>query len=244
MAKISAPLSNKLSEKKDIIDTIKSYANPEKKNVLQHFFKTGKGQYGEGDIFLGIVVPLQRTIAKQYARLPPSRVKQLLISKIHEHRLIALFILIEQFQKGDEKIKKDIYDLYLSHTRHINNWDLVDLSAPQIVGTYLENRDTKILTQLATSDLLWDRRIAILATFSFIKKQQFVETLKIAQLLLHDEHDLIHKAVGWMLREVGKRGGEKEELAFLDTFSKQMPRTMLRYAIERLPEKKRKYYLT
>jgi len=226
-----------------IYSVIQSFADPKKALILQRFFKTGKGEYGEGDVFLGIVVPTQRKIAKQFATLPRNEIEKLLVSKVHEHRLIALLILIEQFEKSDEIVKNIIYNFYLSHTKYINNWDLVDLSAYHIVGAYLEKKDRRILYDLAKSKLLWDRRIAILSTFYFIRKGEFEDTILIAKILLHDTHDLIQKAVGWMLREVGKRGGEKEELIFLDKYAHKMPRTMLRYAIERLPEDKKSTYL-
>ncbi len=226
-----------------IYSVIDSFADAQKAHTLQRFFKTGKGEYGEGDVFLGIVVPTQRKIAKQFSTLSLDEIEKLLTSKIHEHRLIALLILIEQFNKGNEKVQNTIYKFYLSHTKHINNWDLVDLSAHHIVGAYLEKKDRKILYEHAKSKLLWDRRIAILSTFYFIKKGDFKDTLQIAKILLHDSHDLIQKAVGWMLREVGKRGGEKEEVDFLDAYAHEMPRTMLRYAIERLPQEKRAKYL-
>lgn len=227
-----------------IYSTIQSFADPKKAFILQRFFKTGKGQYGEGDIFLGIVVPTQIKIAKQFSTLPLKEIEALLTSKIHEHRLIALLILIEQFQKGDEKVKNTIYHFYLSHTKYINNWDLVDLSAYHIVGAYLDDKKERvILSHMARSQNLWDRRIAILSTFSFIKKGAYKDTIDIAKILLHDSHDLIQKAVGWMLREMGKRGREKEEMDFLNTHAHKMPRTMLRYAIERFPKEKRDKYL-
>jgi len=210
--------------------------------VLQRFFKTGKGQYGEGDIFLGLKVPVQRTLAKRYMDLPPADVVELLQSKIHEHRLTALLIWVLRYQKADEREQKAIYKLYLKHRNFINNWDLVDLSAPAIVGNWLLDNDRAILYKLANSKRLWNKRIAILATFEFIRHGQADDTFKIAEILLYDSHDLIHKAVGWMLREVGKRLGQATEQTFLDKHYRQMPRTMLRYAIERFsPALKRKY---
>jgi 3-methyladenine DNA glycosylase AlkD len=210
--------------------------------VLQRFFKTGKGQYGEGDIFLGLKVPVQRTLAKRYMDLPPADVVELLQSKIHEHRLTALLIWVLRYQKADEREQKAIYKLYLKHRNFINNWDLVDLSAPAIVGNWLLDNDRAILYKLANSKRLWNKRIAILATFEFIRHGQADDTFKIAEILLNDPHDLIHKAVGWMLREVGKRLGQATEQTFLDKHYRQMPRTMLRYAIERFsPALKRKY---
>jgi 3-methyladenine DNA glycosylase AlkD len=221
---------------------LKNLRNPEKAKVLQKFFKTGKNQYGEGDIFLGINVPEQRKIAKKYSDLTLKELKKLLSSKIHEHRLTSLLILIIKFNKTDEHGKKEIVNFYLNNTNYINNWDLVDLSADKILGKYLLDKDKSILYKLAKSDNLWERRIAIISTFAFIKNNNFKDTLKIAELLLEDDHDLIHKAVGWMLREIGKRDQKIEEI-FLKKHYKKMPRTMLRYAIERFDENKRKFYL-
>ena len=218
--------------------------NPAKAEVLQRFFKTGKGQYGEGDIFLGIMVPEQRSLVNKYWRgLNLSDLKKLLASRYHEHRLIALLAAVKKYQKGGEGEREKIYRFYLSQTDRINNWDLVDLSAPNIVGEELLDQDRNILYRLAKSKKLGERRIAILATFTFIRKGESRDALALAKALLADKHDLIHKACGWMLREVGKRCGEKHLLRFLDTHHKNMPRTMLRYAIERLPESLRKHYL-
>ena len=206
------------------------------------FFKTGKGEYGEGDVFLGITVPEQRKIAKKYFNLSLNNLKILISSKIHEYRLISLFILINKYKKSDNKDKKKIFNFYLKNTKCINNWDLVDISAPNIVGDYLLSKDKKILYKLAKSKNLWERRISIISTFRFIRENQFKDTLKISEILLNDEHDLIHKAVGWMLREIGKRDQKIEE-KFLKKYYKTMPRTMLRYAIEKFEENKRKSYL-
>lgn len=225
---------------------IKNSADPKKAEILQRFFKTGKGQYGEGDIFLGLMVPQQRLLVKKYAAdLSLVDLDKLIKSKIHEERLIALLILVRQFQEADRNpaAQKTIYNFYLSHTARINNWDLVDLSAPKIVGAYLRNKGKSILYKLAKSKNLWERRIAVLATFDSIYLGHPDEALNICHALLNDEHDLINKATGWMLREVGKRCGEKYLLDFLDKHAARMPRTMLRYAIERLPEKKHLYYL-
>jgi 3-methyladenine DNA glycosylase AlkD len=211
--------------------------------VLQRFFKTGKGQYGEGDIFLGIKVPGQRTLAKQYRDLPISDVITLLQSKIHEYRLTALLILIQKYKTADNKARKTIFNLYLKHRKWLNNWDLVDLSAPNIVGDYLRDKDREVLYKLAKSKGLWDKRIAILATFEFIKAGDAKDTFGIAEILLNDKHDLIHKAVGWMLREAGKRIGQSTEEIFLKQHYHHMPRTMLRYAIERFPEPLKKKYM-
>ena len=217
-------------------------ANSEQAINLQRFFKTGKGQYGEGDIFLGIKVPEQRKLAKLYSDLPVKEAEELLQSKIHEQRLTALFILINHYKKGTEEDKKLIFDLYLKNAKKVNNWDLVDLSAPNIVGDYLLDKNREILYNLAKSTNLWEKRISILATYTFIKNNQYTETIKISEILLNDTHDLIHKAVGWMLREVGKKNQEVEE-DFLLKYHKKMPRTMLRYAIEKFDEDKRKFYM-
>lgn len=222
---------------------LKKISDPDKAKGAQRFFKTAPGQYGAGDKFIGITVPEVRKIAKRFSDLNLSEVLNLLSSPIHEERLCALFILLSQFKKGDEKTKQKIYQVYLKNYKFINNWDLVDLSAPNIVGAYLSDKPKDILYKLAKSKNLWQKRIAILATFYDIYNQKAEETLKISKILLHDEHDLIHKAVGWMLREVGKRVDEKILLKFLDQNYKTMPRTMLRYAIERLPEKLRLDYL-
>ena len=229
----------------DLLNDFKKLANKEKAKLLQGFFKTGKGEYGEGDIFLGLVVPEQRKLAKKYPNLSLDYLQELLNSKIHEHRLTALFILISQYKKVSEKQKELIYKLYLRNTKNINNWDLIDLSSPNIVGDYLYNHksEQKILYELARSKSLWERRIAILATFMFIKYNKFDHTLKLAEILLKDKHDLIHKAVGWALRELGKKD-EKLLCKFLDKHKAEMPRTMLRYSIEKFPEEKRKYYLS
>ena len=219
-------------------------ANPEKAKVLWGFFKTGPGQYGEGDVFLGIVVPDSRKIAKKYAALAIGGVLTLLKSKIHEEWLISLFILISKFEKGDIQTKENIFRLYLKHTAFINNWDLIDLSAYKIVGAYLENRPKKILYKLARSESLWERRISIIARFHFIKEGKYEDTFAIVRILLRDSEDLIHKAAGWMLREVGKRCSEEAEEVFLRKHLEEIPRTMLRYAIERFGSEKRRQYLT
>ena len=221
---------------------IKKQGNASHAKTMQRFFKTGKGEYGEGDIFVGLKVPVQRQIAKQFSDLSLSDIQQLLKSKIHEERLTSLFILIDQYQKADENKKEKIFSFYLKNRKHINNWDLVDLSAPKIVGKHLLNRDKNILIEFAHSQNLWEKRISILSTYTFIKNGNFDTTIQIAKILLNDDHDLIHKAVGWMLREMGKI-----DLATLETFLKKhykkMPRTMLRYAIEKFPKGKRKKYL-
>ncbi len=221
---------------------LKSKASPETAKNLQRFFKTGPGEYGEGDIFLGLKVGGSREIAKKYQDLSLKETEKLLHSKIHEERLVALLILIHKFQTDKEDLKEKIFKLYLKNTKYINNWDLIDLSAHKIIGEYLRNKSKKILYKLAKSENLWERRIAVLSTFHFIGNNEFKESLKISKLLLKDQHDLIHKAVGWMLREIGKRSLAAEE-KFLKIHYKKMPRTMLRYAIERFPEKKRQAYL-
>lgn len=226
----------------NILREIKKCENKEKAKILLRFFKTGKGEYGEGDIFLGIIVPEQRAIARKFKDISFSEVQKLLNSNIHEHRMIALLILIEKYKRADELEKEKIFKLYLKNTKNINNWDLVDLSCPQIVGDFLLSKDRSILYSFAKSKNLWERRIAIISTFAFIRDNQFADTFKIAEMLLDDEHDLLHKAVGWMLRETGKRD-EKKEKEFIDKHCADMPRTMLRYSIERLSEKDRKKYL-
>ncbi len=218
-------------------------ANNERAEKSAYYFKTGKGQYGFGDVFLGVSVPAQRVVAKKYKALPLKQVEQLLKSKIHEERLTASIILVEQFKKGNEETRHQIYDFYMANTAYINNWDIVDGSAPYIVGGWLQDKDRRVLLKLAKSKLLWDRRIAIMATFPFIREGDATWTFKIAELLLHDQGDLIHKAVGWMLREVGNSCGHDVEEKFLKRHYKTMPRTMLRYAIEKFDEPKRQQYL-
>ena len=226
----------------EIRKKIQKLADKDKAKILQGFFKTGPGEYGEGDVFLGIAVPVLRKLSREYDGIGIKDALPLLQSSIHEERLLALFLFIRAYSEGDDVVKKSIYGLYLKNTRFINNWDLVDLSAPNIVGAYLTDRSRRPLYALAKSRDLWKRRIAILSTFTFIKRNEFSDTLRISGMLLTDEHDLIHKAVGWMLREVGKRDLSAEE-KFLQRHYKSMPRTMLRYAIERFPEAKRQKYL-
>ena len=225
-----------------IKNELQSHKNEAKAKILSGFFKIGKGQYGEGDVFLGIAVPVTREIAKKYLDMGFADIHKLLLSKIHEERLSALMILAEKYKKSDSKSKKLIAEFYLHNTKNINNWDLVDSSADKILGNYLVDKDKLILYKLAKSPNLWEKRISIVSTFAFIKNNQFSDTIKIAKMLLNDWHDLIQKAVGWMLREMGK-SDEKELLKFLDKHCKIMPRTMLRYAIERLDEKKKKFYM-
>jgi len=230
---------NQLSE---LQEEVKKIADPQRAKFLSGYFKTGKGEYGEGDIFLGITVPVSRQFARKYKDLKFSEITKLLKSKFHEKRLIALLILVHNFNLKDEKIKKEIYEFYLNNTKHINNWDLVDLSSHEIVGKYLLDKNTDILIKLAKSENIWERRIAVISTFEFIRNNRFNESLMLAKILLQDEHDLMRKAVGWMLREIGKRD-LKIEIKFLDEHYRKMPRTMLRYAIERFPEKLRMSYL-
>jgi len=221
---------------------LRALANRERARVLQGFFKTDPGEYGEGDVFLGIRVPDVRRVAVQHSEIPLTRVGKLIQSGIHEERLLALLILVRKFSGADDTGRKAIYNFYLSHTALINNWDLVDLSAEKIIGPFLAERSKRPLYRLARSRSLWERRIAITSTFHYIKHNRFGETMKIAGMLLEDREDLIHKAVGWMLREVGKRDQPVEE-AFLKQHYGEMPRTMLRYAIERFPEPLRQRYL-
>ena len=227
---------------KKIKEDLEKAANPEKVEIYQRFFKTGKGEYGEGDIFIGLTVPKQREIAKKYIGLDLEDVKKLLSDKVHEYRLTGFLILVYKFEKADEKEKNNIVEFYLKNIKSANNWDLIDCVADKILGNYLIDKDKKILYDLAKTDNLWKKRIAIISTFEFIKNDQFEDTLKISEILLNDEHDLIHKAVGWMLREVGKRDIEIEE-AFLKKYYKTMPRTMLRYAIEKFDGKKKEFYM-
>lgn len=229
-----------------IENEIKKFANKEKAKILARFFKTGVGQYGEGDMFLGITVPLSRKIAIKYGHISLSSVKILIRNKYHEIRLVAILILVHKYRKSTElEDKNKIIDFYLSHTKYINNWDLVDLSAQYILGDFLLKKNNKtILFTLAKSKNLWEQRIAMISTFAFIYAGEYKITFKLAKMFLKNKNDLINKASGWMLREVGKRISEKELCNFLDKYYKIMPRTMLRYSIERLPYKKRIYYLS
>ena len=226
----------------EINQNLLSLADPDIAEHSLRFFKTAPGEYGFGDRFLGIRVPVIRQQVKRYQNASLTTSSRLLKSDYHEIRLFALLLLVIQFSKADEKRQDKIYDIYLANTRHINNWDLVDSSAHKIVGAYLEDKDRAILQSLSQSSSLWERRIAIIATFHFIRINQFDDTLKIAEQLLHDQEDLIHKAVGWMLREIGKR--EKSiEISFLKKHYKTMPRTMLRYSIEKFSREERNNFL-
>jgi 3-methyladenine DNA glycosylase AlkD len=224
-------------------ETLRGLGDPAIAEHSQRFFKTGKGEYGEGDRFLGIRVPVLRQQSRQHLNMPIRQLLQLLRSDYHEERLCALLIMVLKYQRGTDEEREAIFQHYLNNTSYINNWDLVDSSAYHIVGAHLEHRDRCLLYRLARSESLWERRIAIISTLHFIKKQQHEDTFKISLQLLDDTQDLIHKAVGWMLREVGNRELSKE-LAFLNEHYTNMPRTMLRYAIEKFPEKQRKAYLT
>lgn len=254
-------------------NSLKKLSSKKKAEVNQYFFKTGKGEYGEGDKFIGVTMPEMRSVAKEFVDLSFVEIKKLLDSKIHEHRMTGLIILTYKFEKRDPRktclsgrqgeddnirsgddgdIRKKIFNFYLKNTKAINNWDLVDVSCPNIIGEYLlylpsenKDKDRKILYKLSKSKDLWEQRISIVSTWSFIRKGDFEDTLKISEILLNHEHDLIHKAVGWMLREVGKKNKDGELLLkkFLKKHYKKMPRTMLRYAIEKFPEKERNRYL-
>ena len=226
----------------EIKKELRKEADKNKAKILAGYFKTGKGEYGEGDVFLGIVVPEQRKIAKKFSNLPLSEIQKLLNSKIHEHRFTALEILVMQFAKSNEKDRKNILNFYLKNKKYVINWDLVDTSAPYLLGEYLVDKPKEVLYKLAKSKNLWERRIAIVSTFYFISKGDVSETFKIAKVLLHDRGDLIHKAVGWALREAGKKN-ERKLVKFLEENGSKMPRTMFRYAIEKFSLTERKRYL-
>jgi 3-methyladenine DNA glycosylase AlkD len=225
-----------------IIDYLNALADPEIAEHSQRFFKTEKGEYGYGDIFLGIRVPIIRRAVKKYKLTPLKTTEKLLHSEFHEVRLFALLLMVSKFTSGSADKQKKIYNIYLNNTQYINNWDLVDTTAHHIIGKHLENKNRTILYKLSKSDSLWERRIAILSTFHFIRKNDFKDTLSISKQLLKDDEDLIHKAVGWMLREVGKRS-LTDEVKFLKVHYQEMPRTMLRYAIEKFAKEERKKYL-
>jgi 3-methyladenine DNA glycosylase AlkD len=226
----------------EINQELESLADPRQAAILQRFFKTGPGDYGAGDRFRGIRVPVLRRLVRKYRHLPQAAAESLLPTSFHEDRLLALLLLIDRYYRGNDAVRGGIHRFYLEHTGWVNNWDLVDASAPHLVGHYLQDRPKGLLTRLAASGILWERRIAILATFHFIKQGDLDETFRIAASLLSDPEDLIHKAVGWMLREAGKRDVSAAE-SFLGAHYRQMPRTMLRYAIERFPEPRRQAYL-
>lgn len=240
----------------NLVKDLEKLKNPAKAEIFKRFFKTGKGEYGEGDVFFGLTVPQTRAVVKKYLQLPFIEIQKLLNNKVHECRWVASMILCEKYNKTKKNVilskAKDpsrnrtvdeIADFYLKNAGKFNNWDLVDSTAPNILGDYLFDKNKAVLFKFAKSKNLWERRISIMSTFGFIRKNQFNDALKIAEILLNDEHDLIHKAVGWMLREIGKRDLKAEE-KFLQKHYQKMPRTMLRYAIEKFPESKRKFFLT
>ena len=226
-----------------MLRALRAEADPSRVAVLQRFFRTQPGEYAEGDRFIGVTVPAIRRLTRRFSGAPLREIDALLRSSIHEARLLALLLMVGEFRAGDDQQRRRIYDLYLARTSRINNWDLVDSSAPQIVGAWLADRSRAPLRRLARSDSLWERRIAIIATHHFIRQGDVAETLKIADILIDDPHDLIHKAVGWMLREAGKQRPDAER-RFLASRHARMPRTMLRYAIEKFPERERLRYLT
>ena len=233
--------------KPDALKALMALGNAAAAEFATRYFKTGKGEYGEGDRFLGIRVPVLRTLARDFRDAGVEVALPLLKSSWHEARMLGLMLLVRTYQRGDPDTQKRIYALYLKSTKFINNWDLVDFSAAPIVGAWLDGKPAlrkKVLDRLARSDSLWERRIAMLATYHYIKKGEYAETLRLAEMLLNDREDLIQKSVGWMLREVGQRVGEDKEESFLKRHYKQMPRTMLRYAIERFAAPKRKRYMT
>lgn len=227
---------------KQIQDDLEACADPLKREHLLRFFKTGPGQYGEGDRFLGVMVPDTRQVAKRWREAPDEVLTDLLASPYHECRLCALLIWVEQFRKGTEADRRRIYEAYLAHADRANNWDLVDLSAPGIVGAYLADKPRADLYRLADGGRLWEQRIAVVATLTLVRQGQLDDTFALAERLMGHRHDLMHKAVGWLLREAGKRDTDRL-LRFLDRHATRMPRTMLRYAIEKLPEDQRQYYL-
>ena len=225
-----------------VIKELKKLGTTERAKAAVWYFKTGEGQYGHGDVFFGVTVPDQRKIAKKYAKLSLDEIGNLLQNKVHECRLTALLVLVQKYKKADKKERNNISNFYIKNIDRINNWDLVDSSASNILGVHLLHKNKTILYKFARSENLWHRRIAIISTLAFIYENKYTDTLKISELLLKDKHDLIHKAVGWSLREIGKRSLSEEE-KFLNKYASMMPRTMLRYAIEKFPEKKRREYL-
>ena len=221
---------------------LETLADREKAAFFPRFFKTCKGQYGEGDVFVGVTVPQIRTVVRQHRGMPLSEIEKLLRDEIHECRLAAVLLLVERFERGDESTKKGTVDFYLSHLDCVNNWDLVDSSAAKILGAHLKSRDRTVLETLASSGDLWKERVSVVATYAFIREGEYAPTLHLAKKFLRHRHDLIHKAVGWMLREVGKKDA-KSLKDFLDEFAASMPRTMLRYAIEKFDASERARYL-
>lgn len=229
----------KIQKISDLINNLKKLGNSEKAARVKKFFKTGKNQYSENDIFWGISIPEIRKISHTYKDLSINNLQKLLQHKVHEIRLCALLIMVFKSKKNSE----EMYNLYLQNMQFVNNWDLVDLSSHQIVGNFLIDKDTSILYNLAQSNILWKQRIAIVSTFAFIKQGQYIHTLQIAEILMQNKHDLIHKAVGWMLREVGKRCSTEVLENFLEKYADKMPRTMLRYAVEHFNPEKKKYFM-
>lgn len=225
-----------------VLNELLSMANPEKALFLQRFFKTGPGQYAEGDVFLGLIVPLTRSIAKANIQTPLAELQVLMDSEYHEARLCALLIIVEQFKKASLAEREVLYEFYLKNARRINNWDLVDVTCPHVIGAYLLDKDRSRLYELAASDNLWEQRIAMVSTVTFIRHREYTDTLALAEQLITHTHDLMHKAVGWMLREVGKK--DRDTLTdFLEAYATRLPRTSLRYAIEHYPEEQRQYFL-
>lgn len=231
-----------MSRCKEIQQALRSLGDKEIAQHSRKFFKTARGEYGEGDQFIGVRVPVTRKIANTYKNTPLIEIEKLLSSKFHEERLLAVIMLANVAKTADEQLLKTLYQIYIKNSKYINNWDIVDSSAPHIVGKYLYNNNRSPLYKFARSRSLWEKRISIISTLYFIKQDDYTDTLAIAEILLNDSHDLIHKACGWMLREVGNRNIEAEE-AFLRQHYQHMPRTMLRYAIEKFPEVKRQKYL-
>ncbi len=229
----------------EVKTALQKYANAEDAVFLQRFFKTGKGQYGEGDVFIGVRVPQTRQVCAAFKDLPLGEIQKLLDSPVHEHRLAAVILLAKQFRESSEQKQREIYDLYLLNVRknRINNWDIIDTSAEYLVGAYLENRDKKVLLDMAKSDNIWQKRVAILATFRYIKAGDSSVTFDVIGIVLHDPHDLIQKATGWMLRETGKQIDESILTKFLDKHAHDMPRTTLRYALERLSPEQKAHYM-
>lgn len=229
-------------EVNNLKEQLKKYIDKDKAEFLPRFFKVAPGEYGEGDVFIGVTVPNQRKVARNFKKLSFDDIESLLKEEVHEYRLTALLILVHQFEKSKEDNKKALINFYLENADRVNNWDLVDSTAHKILGPYLINKDRKILYKLAKEDHLWKQRIAIMTTFHFIKNNDYKDALAISEILINHNHDLIHKAVGWMLREIGKRDKEVE-VEYLNKYYKQMPRTMLRYAIEKFPNEERQNYL-
>ncbi len=241
-AGLTKHLRRSAMKKADVVRELKQYRNAEKAAFFPRFFKTGPGEYGEGDRFLGVIVPHQRKIARAFRELPEAEIIKLLDDRYHECRLTGLLIMVQQYERGDERQKQAIVDLYLRKMDRVNNWDLVDSSAHKILGPHLEHRSRKLLTELSNSGELWKQRIAMMTTLHFIKRRDFVDTIRLARKYLKHEHDLIHKVTGWMLREMGKMD-ETALVDFLDQYAQQMPRTMLRYSLEKLPSQLRQKYL-